>query len=425
MGSSGSGTSYKVEEQEAADTLSLSDIYDEANEAASEQLQDRIDAIKEYYPEISDMALDTADKISETVAGSQDYLDSRSALADSKTAISDMKTGEDAIGRLGAAVATEADKALAQTGATSIEAELYRQGEEDLALGRSLSAEQIRQAQQTARSAYTARGLGSSLAGAAAEVLNRDAYAQNRQDARRSFAAYANNLREQNTMSRRDQAAALAGQSGNLYANQSSIAGNRASLNQSLSSAYTNINPYRFGYSVGSSYVSPVLSAISDTTNSTYDTATDTSSSVASFNANMLDTRYNNYLNNSASIASANAYSNASSNSGIYSLIGSGTSALSGIASSAILGSALASDRRDKKDIKPIGSAGKVLGLTAYEFKYKGDDKKRVGFMAQDVKRVLPEAVRTVKRNGKKRLVIKPQVIGAAIARELTAQASK
>jgi hypothetical protein len=281
------------------------------------------------------MARDTADKISETVAGSQDYLDSRSALSDSKTAIGDMKTGEDAIGRLGAAVATEADKALAQTGATSIESELYRQGEEDLALGRSLSSEQIRQAQQTARAAYAARGLGSSLAGAAAEVLNRDAYGQSRQDARRSFAAYVNNLRETNIMSRRDQAAALAGQSGNLYANQSSIAGNRASLNQSLSSAYTNINPYRFGYSVGSSYVSPVLSAISDTTNSTYDTATDTASSVASFNANMLDTRYNNYVNNSASIAAANAYSNASGNSSTLGLIG-------GISSGVLTGAGIA-----------------------------------------------------------------------------------
>jgi hypothetical protein len=79
------------------------------------------------------------------------------------------------------------------------------------------------------------------------------------------------------------------------------------------------------------------------------------------------------------------------------------------------------SDKRMKKDIKPLGKAGSVLGLTAYEFSYKGDDKKHKGFMAQDVAKVLPEAVAEVDYKGKKRLAIKPAVIGAALAEELMA----
>jgi hypothetical protein len=79
------------------------------------------------------------------------------------------------------------------------------------------------------------------------------------------------------------------------------------------------------------------------------------------------------------------------------------------------------SDKREKKDIKPLGKAGSVLGLTAYEFSYKGEDKKRKGFMAQDVAKVLPEAVSEVNYKGKKRLAIKPAVIGAALAEELMA----
>ena len=72
-----------------------------------------------------------------------------------------------------------------------------------------------------------------------------------------------------------------------------------------------------------------------------------------------------------------------------------------------------------------VGKGGGVLGLTAYEYRYKGEDKdapKHVGFMAQDVQKVLPEAVEELTHKGKKRLAIKPQVIGQALAAELEAQ---
>lgn len=51
------------------------------------------------------------------------------------------------------------------------------------------------------------------------------------------------------------------------------------------------------------------------------------------------------------------------------------------------------SDRRLKKDIKEIGE---VNGFPVYEFSYIWDDVKRIGFMAQDVIKKLPEAVETM-----------------------------
>jgi hypothetical protein len=80
------------------------------------------------------------------------------------------------------------------------------------------------------------------------------------------------------------------------------------------------------------------------------------------------------------------------------------------------------SDERMKTDIKPLGKVTSLLDLPAYEYRYKGEKKKRKGVMAQDVQKVLPEAVTEVDYQGKRRLAIKPSVIGAALAEELTNQ---
>jgi hypothetical protein len=139
----------------------------------------------------------------------------------------------------------------------------------------------------------------------------------------------------------------------------------------------------------------------------TFNNAVNQAGNVESFNRNMQGSMYNSYQNNNAAVQGANMQAGAMRQAGMMNMIGN-------------IGSSILSDKREKKDIKPLGSAGKVLGLTAYEFKYKGDDEKRVGFMAQDVQKVLPEAVEERLVKGKKRLAIKPSVIGAALAQELT-----
>jgi hypothetical protein len=67
----------------------------------------------------------------------------------------------------------------------------------DLNLGRSLSPEEQMQAQQAARAGFAARGMATGTPAATAEVLNRDAFATQRQDARRGFGINVENLGNQ------------------------------------------------------------------------------------------------------------------------------------------------------------------------------------------------------------------------------------
>jgi hypothetical protein len=73
--------------------------------------------------------------------------------------------------------------------------------------------------------------------------------------------------------------------------------------------------------------------------------------------------------------------------------IAEGTGALSGSNTTTTQPMSFFSDRRLKHDIKHVGTADN--GLPIYKFKYKGDDTEQthIGFMAQDVEKVHPEAV--------------------------------
>lgn len=73
-------------------------------------------------------------------------------------------------------------------GPSALRLELDRQALDDLQLGRFLSPEQERGAEQSARAAWSARGLAYSPGAVGAEILNRDAVATDRQNQRRAFA---------------------------------------------------------------------------------------------------------------------------------------------------------------------------------------------------------------------------------------------
>jgi hypothetical protein len=354
MGGSTPSASMSTPAPAAPTPIDYDAMYAAAQKYGGAMLQDQTNAILNLYPQMTNLQFQTADQLAAKL--NNDYL----------------KTTQDVVSQQLEAARTP----------TQIEALLQQQALNELALGRSLTPEQQRAAEQSARSAFASRGLGTSAGAAAAEILNRDAYATQRENERRTFALGANQLDL-------DRQARLLG----------------------LAGAYGDLDPYRQGLNMAFQLGSSTLGQATGTATDAYNNALSSAGMVDSFNANMSSDQYNSWMNNNAAIQAANMSASATNNAATMGMIGS-------------IGSSIFSDKRMKKDIKPLGSAGKVLGLTAYEYRYKGDNEKRVGFMAQDVKRVLPQAVKEITVNGKKRLTIKPQVIGNALAKELSQQAA-
>ncbi len=356
-GGGGGGTTYNVAQPPAPTPIDYDRMYAAATRSAIQQMQEQERSLERLYPKMTAMQLGTARQ----VAGELDnqYLARTRGVMDQEL--------------------------QAASAPSAIEAEIQRQAQEELMLGRSLSPEQERAAQQSARGAFAARGLGTSAGSSAAEILNRDAMSQQRLDQRRQFA---------------------------LGANQLDLA--RRGRRITLAEGYGALDPFARGLNPAFGLGQATMGQGTQLIGNTFNNAVNQAGNVESFNRNLQGSMYNSWQNNNAAVQGANMQAGAMRQAGMMNMIGN-------------IGSSIFSDKRMKKDIKPLGSAGKVLGLTAYEFKYKEQGAgsgepgaKHVGFLAQDVKKVLPDAVEEVNYRGKKRLAIKPAVIGAALAQELT-----
>jgi hypothetical protein len=232
-------------------------------------------AIKRLYPEYIKMQFGTADQLAGRL--DNEYLQrTRGVVGEELTAASSPNV---------------------------IEGELQRQAESELMLGRSLTPEQQRDATQSARAAFAARGLGTSMGSSAAEILNRDAYATARQDQRRSFASGVNQM----DLARRQRRVGLAG-------------------------AYGDLDPFR--QSIGPAFQLGT-GTLSNTTNQVrdiYGGSLQTAGSVATFNENMIANRYNSVLNNNAALQGAGMQAQAAGQAGMMGMVGSGVGAAVGIA---------------------------------------------------------------------------------------------
>ena len=243
--------------------------------------QDQIDQQKSAYPEYEKLQLGTIDK----VAANLDNESYREA-----------KAGLDSVDPRNNAISKQLN-----TSALS-----------DLQLGRSLTPEQERAATQQARAGYAARGLGAGTGAMAAEVLNRDAYATQREAQRRTFAGA--------VMSDTNQAAL-------------NVAGQRM-----------NYDPYQRAFAPGASFGQGITGQTSGMLGQAYGNALNTVGNVDTFNTNMLETRRNSALNNNASLQGSYMHAQAQQAAGDKAMWGSiaqgGMQAGGAVAGSMILASA-------------------------------------------------------------------------------------
>jgi uncharacterized protein YoaH (UPF0181 family) len=250
-----------------------------------------------------------------------------------------------------------------------------------------LTAEQQREAVQGARSAMAARGMATGNAGVAAELLNRDRYMQQRRAQDLGIlgqsAGFADQERMRQLGVRQDAYNFALGSNPNMMA-------------VGLGSGYANMTQPAMGL-MGGQNVQPMYSG-------------GQFSSGGGMGGNM-------------GMAAGGALTGAATGAMMGAAAG-GIGAVPGAIIGGLAGGASGylSDKRTKTDIKLLGKVTSLLDLPAYEYRYKGEKKKRKGVMAQDVQKVLPEAVTEVDYQGKRRLAIKPSVIGAALAEELTNQ---
>ena len=246
---------------------------------AKAQTKEQEESIKRLYPEYTKLQFATADQL----AG---------------------KLDNEYLARTRGVVGEELQAASAPN---AIEARLMQDAESELALGRSLSPEQQRQATQSARAAFAARGMATGNAAAGAEILNRDAFATARQDQRRGFAAGVNQM----DLARRQRRVGLAG-------------------------AYGDLDPFRQAIGPAFGLGSQTLSTTTGQVNSIFGGSLQQAGNVESFNTNMAMNRYNSVMNNNAALQSAGMQAGATSQAGTMGMIGGGVGMAVGIGAIAI-----------------------------------------------------------------------------------------
>jgi hypothetical protein len=280
---------------------------------------------------------------------------------------------------------------------------LMQSAMDKVASGGKLTPEASREATQAARAGMAARGMATGNAGLAAEMLNRDRYSRQRDFENLNFASGV----QAQDLNRRT---ANLGYLGQAAQNMDMERARQMGVGQDAYNFRLQTNPKMMLAGLGSPYANFTPNAIS--------------------------------LMGGQNVQAMYSGGQFSGQGGGFNMAGAGMGALSGAASGAMIGSVVPgigtavgaigggllgglggglSDEREKTDIKKIDGPTNVIGIPSYEYRYKGEKKKRRGVMAQDVQQVLPEAVAEVDYKGKKRLAIKPAVIGAALAEHLAA----
>jgi hypothetical protein len=198
-----------------------------------------------------------------------------------------------------------------RAGPTAIQRKLQSDAEQELSLGRSLSAEEQRDAQQAARSAFAARGLGTSAGSSAAEILNRDSMGRQREQQRRQFASGIDEYVLGQQANRRNFA---------TQANQLDI--DRRQRRVGLAGAYADTDMYRQGLNAAFNLAGSNLDRSMNLGAGAFNNSLQTAGNVETFNRNMQASQYNSWMNNNAAVQAANMQAGASQNAGMMGMLG-------------------------------------------------------------------------------------------------------
>jgi hypothetical protein len=361
----GGGSAQKPKEQAAppqAQPIDYGALMAQSSKVAKEQYRDQLAAQIEAYPKLERLQLGTVSNFASNLSGEGGTLYENKwvpgattgtgknkkttegrwekvAIGEAapnlytKRATDQLIAAEDQatqLGRIGDYTEQLGYAAARDLEGTDIERELQRQATSELALGRALSPEQERQATQQARAGMAARGLGVGTGALAAEVLNRDAYASQREADRRNFAGSTNQMLVGNRSNRIGQVGTILGQSANTRMNQ-------ANLRSSLAGANITIDPYARAMNPALGMGASTLGNSGQMIGNTYSNATQMAGNVAAVNASMLDSRWNTVQNNNAALQSAYMGAKASENAANMGLQGAamGASAVVGAAAAA------------------------------------------------------------------------------------------
>jgi hypothetical protein len=324
----GGSSAQKPKQQKAppqAQPIDYGALMAQSRASAKEDYRDQLNAQIEAYPKLEALQLGTIGKLSDSLSGNNNAYTRRAT--DQLIAAEEQATQ---LGRIGDYTEQLGYQAARDLEGTDIERELQRQATSELALGRSLSPEQERQATQQARAGMAARGLGVGNSALAAEILNRDAYASQREADRRNFAGSTNQMLVGNRQNRIGQVGTILGQSANTRMNQ-------ANLRSSLAGANITIDPYARAMNPALGMGASTLGNSGQMIGNTYSNATQMAGNVAGVNASMLDSRWNTVQNNNASLQSAYMGARASDNAANMGLHGAamGASAVIGAAAAA------------------------------------------------------------------------------------------
>jgi hypothetical protein len=256
----------------------------------------------EAYAEMLNQALGAVDRISGNLNNEYTH-QARDATRLVSGDIEGMRQASSVMGQL-------SEEAQRDLGGTLIERLLQAQAERELAMGRQLSPEQEREAQQATRAAFAPRGMAMGTPAATAEILNRDAFATQREAQRREFGHGVNQMLEGNRMGR-------IGMAGQLTGQQAQTLGSAGQLGLGQAQNFIGIDPYQ--RALNSNLPGQVLQgsvAMAGMAGDAHAQAGQLAGQVAGFNTNMQANMYNSWQNNQAALRGAQLQAGATAAAG-------------------------------------------------------------------------------------------------------------